>query len=70
MAKTFMQLAEEAMVQANAVSAEEAIRELRVRLLRKRLEEAKYNQRKAAQRLGLTYDQFRGLYRKLRHALE
>lgn len=48
----------------------EAMRELRIRLLRKRLIETKYNQRKAAQLLGLTYDQFRGLYRKLRNALE
>jgi psp operon transcriptional activator len=48
----------------------EAIRELRVRLLKRRLKETKYNQRKAAKLLGLTYDQFRGLYRKLRDALE
>jgi psp operon transcriptional activator len=48
----------------------EAIRELRVRLLRRRLKETKYNQRKAAQLLGLTYDQFRGLYRKFRDTLE
>lgn len=48
----------------------EAMRELRVRLLKKRLRETKYNQRKAAQLLGLTYDQFRGLYRKFRDALE
>lgn len=48
----------------------EAMRELRIRLLRKRLRETKYNQRKAAKLLGLTYDQFRGLYRKLREALE
>ena len=48
----------------------EAIWELRVRLLRRRLKETKYNQRKAAQLLGLTYDQFRGLYRKFHDALE
>jgi psp operon transcriptional activator len=48
----------------------EAIRELRIRLLQKRLIETKYNQRKAARLLGLTYDQFRGLYRKYRKVLE
>ena len=48
----------------------EAIRELRIRLLKKSLIETKYNQRKAARRLGLTYDQFRGLYRKFRNTLE
>ncbi len=48
----------------------EAIRELRVRLLKRRLKETKYNQRKTAQLLGLTYDQFRGLYRKFRDTLE
>jgi psp operon transcriptional activator len=42
----------------------EAIRELQIILLRKGLKETRFNQRKAAQRLGLTYDQFRGLYRK------
>ena len=42
----------------------EAIRELEIVLLRKALKENRFNQRKAAQRLGLTYDQFRGLYRK------
>ncbi|MBI4640043.1 MAG: phage shock protein operon transcriptional activator [Candidatus Tectomicrobia bacterium] len=43
---------------------EEAVQELEIRLLKKALKEAKYNQRKAAQLLGLTYHQFRGLYRK------
>jgi psp operon transcriptional activator len=43
---------------------QEAVRELKRRLLKKALEETKYNQRKAAGILGLTYDQFRGLYRK------
>ncbi|MBW1803021.1 MAG: hypothetical protein JRJ85_20100, partial [Deltaproteobacteria bacterium] len=42
----------------------EAVRNLHVRLLRKALGEAKYNQQKAARSLGLTYHQFRGLYRK------
>lgn len=48
----------------------EAIQELRGRLLRRRLKETKYNQRKAAKLLGLSYDQFRGLYRKLKDTLE
>ena len=48
----------------------EATRELRIRVLRRRLKESKYNQRRAARLLGLTYDQFRGLYRKFRNALE
>lgn len=42
----------------------EAVRELEIRLLEKALKEAKFNQRTAARRLGLTYHQFRGLYRK------
>ena len=42
----------------------EAVRELEIRLLKKALKESKYNQKKAAQILGLTYHQFRGLYRK------
>jgi psp operon transcriptional activator len=48
----------------------EAVRELEVRFLRKALKEARYNQRTAAKNLGLTYHQFRGLYRKLREELE
>jgi psp operon transcriptional activator len=42
----------------------EAVRELEIRLLQRTLQKTKYNQRKAAQALGLTYHQFRGLYRK------
>jgi psp operon transcriptional activator len=42
----------------------EAIRELEIRLLQRMLRKTKYNQRKTAQALGLTYHQFRGLYRK------
>lgn len=41
----------------------EAVWDLKVRLLENALREAKYNQRKAAKLLGLTYHQFRGLYR-------
>jgi psp operon transcriptional activator len=42
----------------------DAVRDLKVQLLRNALREARYNQRKAARILGLTYHQFRGLYRK------
>ncbi|UCD57978.1 MAG: phage shock protein operon transcriptional activator [Candidatus Hydrogenedentota bacterium] len=47
----------------------EAVQEFEVSLLRKALKEAKYNQRKAARILGLTYHQFRGLYRKYGNGL-
>jgi len=42
----------------------EAVRELNIRFLKKALKGAKYNQTKAARILGLTYHQFRGMYRK------
>jgi psp operon transcriptional activator len=45
-------------------SMNDALRELKVQMLSSALREAKYNQRKAARILGLTYHQFRGLYRK------
>jgi psp operon transcriptional activator len=35
-------------------------------MLESALEKAKFNQKKAAQLLGLTYHQFRGLYRQYR----
>jgi len=44
----------------------EAVKELEIRFLSGALKEAKYNQKKAARLLGLTYHQFRGLYRKYR----
>lgn len=40
------------------------------RLMRLALEEARFNQRKAADLLGLTYHQFRGLYRKYGEGLK
>jgi psp operon transcriptional activator len=43
---------------------EHAVAQHEVRLIRAALEDARYNQRKAAQRLSLTYHQFRGLLRK------
>lgn len=42
----------------------EAMRDVELRLLKQALKEAKFNQRKAAELLELTYHQFRGLYRK------
>ncbi|UCG12067.1 MAG: phage shock protein operon transcriptional activator [Deltaproteobacteria bacterium] len=44
----------------------EAVWELKVQMLERALEQAKYNQKKAAEILGLTYHQFRGLYRQYR----
>jgi psp operon transcriptional activator len=52
------------------LSFSEAVAAYEVRLLRDALEGARHNQRKAAKRLGLTYHQFRGLYRKYSGALE
>ena len=43
---------------------ESLVNGLEVKLLRQALETCKYNQRKAADYLKLTYHQFRGLYRK------
>ena len=45
-------------------SLKEAVKDVKIRLLKRALEKSKYNQRKAAQILGLSYHQFRGLYRK------
>lgn len=42
----------------------ESIRELELKLLREAMDATKYNQKKAAELMGLTYHQFRGLYRK------
>ena len=42
----------------------EAVRALELARLRGALKECRYNQRRAADRLGLTYHQFRGYYRK------
>lgn len=45
------------------------IREIEIGYLKRALEESDNNQRLAAAKLGLTYDQFRGLYRKYREDL-
>jgi psp operon transcriptional activator len=42
----------------------EAVWELKVQMLEAALEQSRYNQRLAADRLGITYHQFRGLYRQ------
>jgi psp operon transcriptional activator len=47
-----------------AVPMKRAVRDLQMRMLESALERSRYNQRKAAALLGLTYDQFRGLYRR------
>jgi len=47
-------------------SFHDAVRDLEVRLLEEALHRAKYNQKRAARILGLSYHQFRGLYRKYR----
>jgi psp operon transcriptional activator len=44
----------------------EAVWDLKVQMLENALQKAKFNQKKAAQILGLTYHQFRGLYRQYR----
>lgn len=51
-------------------SLEDAVRTVEVLLLKDALKRAKFNQRKAAGLLGLTYHQFRGLYRKHGKAIE
>ncbi|MGD8292662.1 MAG: phage shock protein operon transcriptional activator [Desulfobacterales bacterium] len=43
---------------------QDAVWDLKVRMLDNALVQAKFNQKKAARLLGLTYHQFRGLYRK------
>ena len=47
----------------------EAVWSLKVRMIEDALRSAKHNQRKAASILGLTYDQFRGLYRRYRKSV-
>ena len=42
----------------------DAIRDLEIAYVQSSLEKTRFNQKKAAEQLGITYDQFRGLYRK------
>lgn len=48
----------------------EAVKNLEIRMLKSALESTRYNQRKAARKLGLTYDQVRGLLKKHAAALK
>lgn len=48
----------------------DAVKNLEIELLKASLADTKYNQRKAAKQLGLTYDQFRGLLKKYAKALQ
>jgi len=48
----------------------DAIRDLEINVLRQALEATRYHQGEAAERVGLTYHQFRGLYRKHQAALD
>ena len=48
----------------------EAVLEFKARLLEKALEKAKFNQKKAASHIGVTYHQFRVLYPKYQAASE
>ena len=52
------------------LSLPSAVSSLEVRLLRAALEKSRYNQRKAADFLGLSYDQLRGMMRKYGDALK
>jgi psp operon transcriptional activator len=46
------------------------IAEIEQRYLRQALTQARFRQREAAALLGLTYDQFRGLYRKFQNVVK
>jgi psp operon transcriptional activator len=48
----------------------EAVYEFQVHLLKAAMEKARFNQKKAADELGLSYHQFRGLYRKFSNELK
>ncbi len=49
---------------------QDAVREFKVRMLKRALLSARNNQKKAADILGLTYHQFRGLYRTLKDHIQ
>lgn len=48
----------------------EAVEDFEIRQIKRALRQSQYNQRRAAELLGLTYNQFRGLYRKYNSSLE
>ena len=47
----------------------DAVRDLEIRMIGRALTDSRYNQKKAAKRLGLTYDQLRGLLKKYKDSL-
>ena len=49
---------------------EDAIRDFTIKLLVSALEETQFNQRKAAERLGMSYHQFRWVYQKHRDQID
>ena len=49
---------------------EETVREIEMKALQRALERSRYHQGRAAQCLGMTYHQFRGLYRKYKGEIE
>ena len=55
---------------ASPVPFTQAVQEFECRLLANGLRATRYNQKQAAERLGLTYHQFRGLYRKYAEHLQ
>ena len=55
---------------ASHPSFTQAVQEFECRLLENGLRATRYNQKKTAERLGLTYHQFRGLYRKYAERLQ
>jgi psp operon transcriptional activator len=65
------QRATESIVESELTSMplKEAVKSLEIQMLKKALFSSKYNQKKAAQNLGLTYDQLRGLLKKHAPAL-
>jgi psp operon transcriptional activator len=48
----------------------EAVNDLQIQMINNALKSAKHNQKIAAKKLGITYHQFRGLYRKLHRNIE
>ncbi len=55
---------EEHEAEKGVVSLKAAVRNLEIELIQKALDSAHYNQKRAAENMGLTYDQLRGLIRK------
>lgn len=53
----------------SSLRLEDAVDAIKIRLLKDALKRSQYRQKAAAKRLGLTYDQFRGLYRKYKDRL-